>query len=130
MSIHVAVDGKISFLFMTGQCSIIYVYVYMYIHAYTYTHHYTFIYLPVNEHLVCFPIMAIVNNAAVNIGISVKKTKKQTSEYKKEADSTEIARWGGQEGHNKGWGVRGIMTGYKTGYKDVLYNVGNIANIL
>ena len=35
--------------------------------------------------------MAIVNNAAVNIGISVKKTKKQTSEYKKEADSTEIA---------------------------------------
>ena len=76
MSIHIAVDGKISFLFMTGQCSLIYVYVYMYIHAYTYTHHYTFIYLPVDEHLVCFLIVAIVNNAAVNIGISVKKKQK------------------------------------------------------
>ena len=44
MSIHVAVNGKISFLFMTVQCSIIYVcvYVYMYTHAYTYTHHYIF----------------------------------------------------------------------------------------
>ena len=76
MSIHIAVDGKISFLFMTGQCSLIYVYVYMYIHAYTYTHHYTFIYLPVDEHLACFLIVAIVNNAAVNIGISVKKKQK------------------------------------------------------
>ena len=56
-SIHVAANGIISFLFMTEQYSIMYMY------------HIFFIYSSVSEHLNCFHVLAVVNSTAVNIGV-------------------------------------------------------------
>ena len=60
-SVHVAANGKISFFFMAEYYSIIYVYKY----------HIFFIYLSVDGRLGCFYILAIVNNAAMKIGVRI-----------------------------------------------------------
>ena len=45
----------------------------LYTHTHTHTHisHIFFIYSSVNGHLICFHLLAIVNSAAVNVGVHV-----------------------------------------------------------
>ena len=56
--IHVAADGIISFFFMAGYDSIVYMY-------------HIFIYSSVDGHLGCFHVLAIVNSAAMNMEVHV-----------------------------------------------------------
>ena len=60
-SIHVAADGIISFSCMPGQCSI----------ALIYRHHPFSTHSPVDGHLGCFHVLAVVSSAVVNKGMHV-----------------------------------------------------------
>ena len=52
-------------------CIYIYICVYIYIYIYIYIHHIFFIHSSVDGHLGCSLVLAIVNSAAVNIGVHI-----------------------------------------------------------
>ena len=41
------------------------------VHLIVYMYHMFFSHLPVDEHLVCFQVLAVVNSAAVNVAVHV-----------------------------------------------------------
>ena len=49
----------------------IYTYIYIYMCIYMYIWRSFFIHLPVNGHLGCFHVLAIVNSSAMNIGVHI-----------------------------------------------------------
>ena len=50
---------------------VVFHYTHSHTHTHTHTHHIVFIYSSVDGHLGCFQVLAIVNSAAVNMGVQV-----------------------------------------------------------
>ena len=71
---HVAENGMILFFLMAGQYSIVYVYHIFFIHSF------------VGGYLACFHILAIINSAAMNIGVNVSFQTMFFSGYAQEWD--------------------------------------------
>ena len=69
-SIHVFANGIISF-FSYGWVIFHYIYLYICIYIYLYTYHVFFILSSVNGHLGCFHVLAVLNSAAMNIGVDI-----------------------------------------------------------
>uniref|UniRef100_A0A8D0NMK3 Uncharacterized protein n=1 Tax=Sus scrofa TaxID=9823 RepID=A0A8D0NMK3_PIG len=79
-SIYVAANGiSSSFLWLSNIPLCIYIYIYIYI--YTYIYHIFLIHSSVNGHLGYFRVLAIVNSAAMNIGVHVFFSMKVLSGY-------------------------------------------------
>ena len=70
-SIHISTNDPISFLLWQSSIPHVCVCVCVYMYIHTHTHHIIFIHSSVDGHLGCFHVLAVLNSAAVNIGMHV-----------------------------------------------------------